>query len=287
MSSPLHLHHLDTDGDPLRDRILGFGRTGVVVQRDGMALKLPLEYSTTGLSKAEVEYFDICAEISQEGIDHEKDVYRRLDQNDGIVSYLDLSGIGIQMALMTKGNLHDYLAKHRPDKYTQLTWFREMAHTLAHIHDMRVLVAEIASRNFLLAADLSVKFSDFSESTILPLGTDMQMADDAGYSIYTDIGELGAVMYEVITGMPWKFDLYKGQPCGQECEATWPRKEDLPCVQDIWLGFILDKCWTKGAYQNANELSEALNSVVLEEATEKVQAKYEVTLTVPLQTIRC
>lgn len=118
---------------------------------------------------------------------------------------------------MTSGNLYDYLMQHRPIKPIQLTWFREMAHTLIHIHDVCVVVADIATRNFLLAADLSVKFSDFTESSILPLGTNVQNADDAGYSIYTDIGQLGAVMYEVITGKPCEFDLFKNQP------AAWPR----------------------------------------------------------------
>ena len=190
MSLSFHLPLLDVDGSPLQDLVLGMGRSGVVVQRDNMALKLPLKFSTAGLSEADIEHYNMCAEISRESLDREKEVCRRLGQNDGIVSYLDLSSIGIQMALMTSGNLYDYLAQHRPIKPIQLTWFREMAHTLIHIHDLCVIVADIATRNFLLAADLSVKFSDFTESSILPLGTNMQNADDAGYSIYTDIGNL-------------------------------------------------------------------------------------------------
>ena len=87
---------------------------------------------------------------------------------------------------------------------------QEMAHTLARIHDRRVIVADMATRNFLLSADLSVKFSDFSESTLLPLHTDMQTADDSGYSIYTDSGQLGSVLFESgSTGTPCKFDLDK------------------------------------------------------------------------------
>lgn len=138
-----------------------------------------------------------------------------------------------------------------------------MAHTLIHIHDLCVIVADIATRNFLLAADLSVKFSDFTESSILPLGTNMQNTDDAGYSIYTDIGQLGAVMYGVITGKPCDFDLFKNQPAGP-ATAAWPQREDLPSTQNIWLGSIIETCWTRGAFQNARELSEALDSIALE-----------------------
>jgi serine/threonine protein kinase len=263
MSSSSHLALLDVDGTPLRDLILGFGRSGVVVRRGDMALKLPLEYSTTGLSEDDIKHYHTCADISRESLDHEKEVYRRLGQNHGIVSCLGLSGTGLQMALMTSGNLYDYLTQQRPVKSIQLNWFQEMARTLIHIHDRRVIVADVATRNFLLAADLSVKFSDFTESSILPLCTHMQNADDAGYSIYTDIGQLGAVMYEVITGKPCDFDLFKNQPAGP-ATAAWPRREDLPSTQNIWLGSIIEKCWSKGAFQNARELSEALNSVTLE-----------------------
>ncbi|KAI9730245.1 MAG: hypothetical protein M1834_006009 [Cirrosporium novae-zelandiae] len=104
------------------------------------------------------------------------------------------------MTLMENGDLREYLKQHCPAKSIQLSWFREMACSLARIHDLRVIVADIATRNFLLAADLSIKFSDFTESTILPLDTDMRTADDAGFSVYTNIGQLGTVIYEVTKG---------------------------------------------------------------------------------------
>jgi hypothetical protein len=63
-----------------------------------------------------------------------------------------------------------------------------MAHTLIYIYDLCVIVADIATRNFLLAADLSIKFLDFTKSLILPLSTDIQAANNASYLIYTNIG---------------------------------------------------------------------------------------------------
>jgi serine/threonine protein kinase len=69
-----------------------------------------------------------------------------------------------------------------------------MARTLAHIHEQRIIVADIASRNFLLDSDLSIKMCDFTESVDLPLDACMETADYGGYSIQTDIGQLGAVM---------------------------------------------------------------------------------------------
>jgi len=53
----------------------------------------------------------------------------------------------------------NYLDKHKtpPDQSRQLAWFRAMARALVHVHDRRVLAADIATRNFLLSADLDVK----------------------------------------------------------------------------------------------------------------------------------
>lgn len=135
-----------------------------------------------------------------------------------------------------------------------------MAHTLAQIHDRRVIVADIALRNFLLSVDLSVRQCDFTESTTLPLETDMETADDNGYSIYTDIGQFGAVMYEAVTGQHCEFDLFKDQPPGP-ARASWPRREDLPPTENIWLCSIVERCWTKGAFYNARGLLAALEMV--------------------------
>ncbi|KAI9842946.1 MAG: hypothetical protein M1837_006683 [Sclerophora amabilis] len=264
MTASLRITLLQLDGSPLPGPILGMGRTGVVVEQDDdTALKLPLKYGTTGLSKAQVEHHSILTDISCESLQREKDVYKRLGQDHGIVSCLDLSGAGIKMALMKNGNLHDYMAQHHSAHSVQLAWFRDMARALVHIHHRRVIVADIATRNFLLDADLSVKFSDFTESTVLPLDTDMQAADDAGYSIYTDIGQMGTVIYGVVTGQRCEFDLFKDQPPGP-ATAAWPQRKDLPSTQNIWLGSIIEKCWTKGAYQNARDLLAALDLVVLE-----------------------
>ena len=73
-----------------------------------------------------------------------------------------------------------------------------MARTLVHIGDRRVLAAGIATRNFLLSADLVVKLSDLNQPTILPLDADIETADDSGHSIYT-----------VATRQACEFDLSK------------------------------------------------------------------------------
>ncbi len=263
MSPPLRLILLQPNGTPLQEPILGLGRTGVVVQRDGYAVKLPLKYRLAGPDETNIEQAEVDADHALESLEHEKEVYRRLDKYDGILSCLDLSGVGIQMALMTRGNLRDYLKENEISKSLQLRWFQEMAHTLAYIHQRRVIVADIATRNILLNDHLSIKMSDFTESSILPDTVNMRTIDDGGYSIFTDIGQLGAVMYEVITGKICEFDLFKNQPLGYAV-VTWPQRSYLPSTESVWLGHVIDKCWTKGALQDTEELVAELNSVTLD-----------------------
>ncbi|KAK2812555.1 hypothetical protein FQN50_001199 [Emmonsiellopsis sp. PD_5] len=250
MSSPF----LNLDGTPLCDPVLGHGGTGVVVRRGGAAVKLPLRYIGDNDDDTQAN----CLVIK-----HEEDVYRRLQDCDGVVRCFGFGGYCIQMELMENGDLATYLKGQRPEQSLQLSWFRQMAHTLVRIHDRCVIVADISAKNFVLGADLSVKSCDFTESSILALGTDMERADDNGYSIYTDIGQLGAVIYEVITGQRYEFDLFKDQPSGPAC-AAWPRREILPSTKNVWLGSIIEKCWAKGAFRNARSLLAALELVTLD-----------------------
>lgn len=192
-------------------------------------------------------------------IRNEKDNLRRLKDCDGIVRCLDLSGQGIHMVFMENGNLRDYLQNHRASKSQQLSWFRDLAQHLAKIHDRRVVIADISLRNLLLTRDLTIKFSDMTEGSRLSPDCDIETADDKGYSIYTDIGQLGAVMYEVIKGERCDFDLFRGQPPGP-ATARWPRREHLPVTENVWLGWIIDNCWTRGAFRTCHDLSAALES---------------------------
>lgn len=60
-------------------------------------------------------------------------------------------------------------------------------------------------------------------------------------------------MYEVVVGQRCEFDLFKDVP-PEICRATWPRSENLPSTQGIWLGPVIERCWTEGAFRNAHDL---------------------------------
>ena len=51
----------------------------MVVRRNNIALKLPLKFSTIGLSEANIEYYNIYVDISRQSLNRKKEVYRRLD----------------------------------------------------------------------------------------------------------------------------------------------------------------------------------------------------------------
>lgn len=232
------------DMQTLGGKYIGEGGTGTVFLFDDIAVKVAYNE-------------DYCVKIQ-----HEKNVYERLGNCDGVIECFDLSAPGLRMTYMDNGDLRQFLARSRspdfPPQTQLLSWFRQMARALAAIHERRVLVADISARNFLVDKELSVKASDFSESSILDINCNVQTADDCGYTIYTEIGQLGAVFYEVITGDKCSFDLYRHQPHGAAI-AVFPRREDLPSTQDLWLGPIIEKCWTKG-YATCYELSAALDS---------------------------
>ncbi|KAJ5458494.1 Serine/threonine-protein kinase HT1 [Penicillium sp. IBT 31633x] len=244
---------LDLSGDSIPlEQVLGSGSTAVVVLRDGMAIKTPLRYHWSS---------DIEIKMNIRVIQREQHVYRRFQSSkcSGIVNCLGFSKEAIQLAHMKNGDLLTYLATKRPPRHLQLAWFRDMARTLQYIHDRRVLVADIASRNFLLDSDMTIKYCDFSEASLLPLDADMDTLDDHGYTTRIDLGLLGAVMYEVVTGKECNINLYKDN-FSTDNRATWPRRDCLPSTENVWLGSIIENCWVDGGFRNALGLLQALES---------------------------
>uniref|UniRef100_A0A093XY66 Serine/threonine-protein kinase HT1 n=1 Tax=Talaromyces marneffei PM1 TaxID=1077442 RepID=A0A093XY66_TALMA len=261
---------IDLSGNPIPDDdIIGYGGSGVVVRRDGWAIKIPRRHPWSCEA-------DLQSNIKV--LQHEQEVYRRLnlksdDYGDCIVPCARLCTNAIQLTVMENGDLRSYLDKNRPPHSMQIAWFRQMARALEQIHSKSVILADIASRNFLLDSDFSIKVCDFSEASILPLGTIMETADDDGYSIQTDIGLLGSVFYEVITGQPCDFDLFEGN----DDRATLPHRLSLPSTDTLWMSQIIEKCWV-GGFQNAYALSQALEIFDLEQKKPHINGKYSIPL---------
>ncbi|KAL4782452.1 hypothetical protein BJX76DRAFT_358919 [Aspergillus varians] len=87
----------------------------------------------------------------------------------------------------------------------------------------------------------------------------MDAVDDNGFTTPIDVGLLGTVMYEVITGTKCEIDLFKNNP-PIDGRAYWPERRFLPSTEGIWLGWVIEGCWS-GEISSAHNLLQALNSV--------------------------
>jgi serine/threonine protein kinase len=121
-------------------------------------------------------------QLDIEVVQHEQGVYRRFssferEQIDGVVPCIELSTSSTQLVFTENGDLRTYLEKNKPPRPVQLAWFQQMTRALEQIPDKCVFVADIATRNFLLDSDLSIRLRDFSEASVLSLGIAMEAVD--------------------------------------------------------------------------------------------------------------
>ena len=140
----------------------------------------------------------------------------------------------------------------------------DLARSLVYIHNRHVIICDIRTDNILLDDEFSVKMIDFGESIMMPLDWDKQGTDDLGYSVSTDIGMFGTIIYEIVTGQHCRFDLFQqwnepGDP------LHWPCRDSLPVIDAIWLGHIIERCWTEGSFVSAEELLTELEKELTKE----------------------
>jgi serine/threonine protein kinase len=261
--SSITVAFLHTDSREVVEHIVGVGSSGLVIQRGQFALKIPLlrrevqrvegKRIIGRLTPEPGDYDD--RQIMIQYIEEEKAIYRRLGECPGIVQCYDLDSPdhSIQMKLMKNGDLRHYLVTTRPDRQTQLSWLLGLARTLVHIHHRRVIVCDIRTDNILLDNDFSVKMTDFSESVMMPLDWNMDGVVELGYSVPTDIGAFGAVVFEIVTGAHCTFNLHQDwKEAGDSYK--WPPRDSLPATNGVGFGHIIDRCWTEGSFISAEEL---------------------------------
>jgi serine/threonine protein kinase len=176
------------------------------------------------------------------------------------------------MPYMKNGDLSPYLRENKPSQRLALQWIKALASTIAYVHSCHVIVGDIASRNVLVDDDISAKLCDFGESHLVPTGEDINQAEVESASVGTDIFEFGSVMYEIITGKRYKYNLYDneeaemqwrehGEEEGWKPGAEWPQIEDLPDTTQILLSDIIKGCWTK-TYPNMADLCQAIEEAI-------------------------
>ncbi|KAJ5288052.1 hypothetical protein N7478_003738 [Penicillium angulare] len=248
---------LDSEGNSIpQEHVLGSGSSALVLLQDDVAVKIPLKCLWSDTYEVQT---------NTQKLRHEQEAYRRLQglphdqRSSGVVRCIGMLSESTQLAYMSNGDLKSFLTKSRPSPQLQLSWCYEITRTLTFIHERCILVTDIASRNFLLDSDLSIKFCDFSEASILPLGSDMKTVDDRGFNTRIDIGLLGTVVYEIITGEALQVELFEDYSL-TDGRPYWPKRELLPETTGIWLGEIIEGCWN-GRFQTAQCVLEALDII--------------------------
>ncbi|KAH0844306.1 hypothetical protein FOPE_09833 [Fonsecaea pedrosoi] len=260
------------DGTTVTDRVIGIGGTNIVIQRGKYAVKIPrlsritlIGDITPSIDQSRTRHegdYDYHADLIR-ALNTEKDIYRRIGPHVGVTPCYNVSSThpSVRMPLMEQ-DLQHYLADNRPNRKRQLGWLRRLADTLAHIHSRRVIVADVRPTNIVLDSDSNVKFVDFSESTLMPLDWDLEGTDALGYSILSDIGQLGAVMFQIVTGQTCRFHLEDANG-----DVAWPPRDSLPSTDNVWLGTAIEKCWTQG-FRSAGDLARYLKHVNEDDSNE-------------------
>ena len=260
------------DGTRVTEKIIGVGGTGIVIQQGQCAIKIPRLSRQIGNDGTPL--FDESS-TPKEGdyeirsslllsLERERAVYRRLGDHRGVVRCHNLSSAdhSIIMDVMVNGDLRHYLDQFpRPGEKRILSWLATLAHTLAFIHDRRVIVADIRLDNLLLDENYAIHFVDFGESTLMPLDWDLKGCDTDGYSVMTDLGQFGAIMFEIVTGQRCKFDFSQDQNDVGDA-PSWPQRDTLPSTSQVWLGHIIEKCWVQG-FGSAGTLATELEELII------------------------
>ncbi|OJD24851.1 serine/threonine protein kinase [Blastomyces percursus] len=214
--------------------LIGLGMSSLVFKLgDDRVLKRPKTYPEDGdLDTAYTNQTNIDA------LTNEADIYRRLGQHEGILQCFQITEHSIELAFANQGDLMKYMENNaQPTEKVRAEWIRCLADAFAYVHSRRVVVDDIHTANILIHNNRP-KLSDFNQSFLLPLDTDMEhfSANDTNPEI--EILHLGCVFYSIAVWSKFKYDYFDHQ--------RWPNEDELPNTDGILGGMIIRKCWTRG-----------------------------------------
>lgn len=177
-------------------------------------------------------------------------IYKKLGHHPRLIRALDWDPEGciLTMEYMPNGPLKDFLSVNNEAVSTALRfqWAKEAAEGLQVLHDAEVVHCDVEPKNFLLDADLDLKISDFSGSSLE--GSRASACAGSRYSrpgfdfhrqqtVSDDLFGLGSTIYFIITGQTPFGDLPS-----DEVEKNY-RAQVYPNVSGVMCGSIIRKCW--------------------------------------------
>lgn len=233
-------------------RIVAFGTAGIVCQsrrHPDQVIKAPLKYKLDGCSTDVIETTLHGEQFARSCFEREKTIYQTLPKHPSILNCIEVTDDCIHFPFLRLGNLRDYLRDHnrQVQAQTREQWITTAVDAIALVHSFGVIHADISTRNFLVADDLSIKLCDFSgsaisgETSLVSEEDRYQMAPDSPRSIATDIFALGCLVFEITTGLR-PYDEISDDDY-REIERRYSIGH-FPSVDGLPYQEIIHKCWT-------------------------------------------
>lgn len=274
----------DEDND---SELVGLGRVGQVMRIGNIAVKTANIW--TVLENAS-EVSIICNrqmnETNMESLKHEGRVYRHLGHVKGVIEPCHISDTEIQMPFFRLGSLDRYLRAHNNsiDNIQRLQWLRDAAYIVCRVHEQRVLVTDIATRNFLLNPDFSLQMCDFTESIIVLNNENMaDFVSEDFFSVKFDIARFGSMMYEITSGSRYEFYVIPEIEADIDNDPEsktfkmWPTADRFPDTQHVFLGDIIRRCWLEDGFCSMLDICRSLDDFAQNPTASMTLGKPEVT----------
>jgi serine/threonine protein kinase len=199
-----------------------------------------------------------------------------------IISLKSFSDTGLYLERAVNGTLAYYLLESgnpTPSTQQRLSWCREAAEAVAHVHSKRVLHCDIQPTNLLLDIELHLKLSDFQGKL---LSEDGEILLDGGSGepcrfyfprddpfeadIKTDLFPLGCTIYFIMMGHAVFPDIIDGADGWHDEVVERFAKQQFP--QDFHAcSSVTLKCWLQ-QYGSAEDIVQEINSIQKNFATE-------------------
>ncbi|PWY91608.1 hypothetical protein BO94DRAFT_618511 [Aspergillus sclerotioniger CBS 115572] len=196
------------------------------------------------LGNGHAEYMN---EINRKTLEIEIQIYQRLGSYEGIICF-HISPDGIELP-RAQEDLENYLASHpEPEETFKITWILSLIGTFSYIHSHKVFVDDIALHN-ILAFDDQLKITDFDQSILLPLDTDITSVNENDLTVQIEILHLGWIMYSIASWQAHKYYFFSPE----NPNFRWPTS--FPDVDHILCGRIIKKCW-RGEYASMDHVQD-------------------------------
>jgi hypothetical protein len=185
------------------------------------------------------------------------------------------SDTGLYLQRGVNGTVADYLlesGKPPPSVQQRLSWCREAAEAVSHIHSRRVIHCDIQPTNLLLDEDLHIKLTDFQGKLLHPDGT-VDLFGQSGEptrfcaprddpfdaDIKTDLFALGCTIYFIMLGHAVYPDIIDGSPGWDERVKERFAKQEFPRDSHA-CSTVTSKCWLR-QYDSAEEVVQEIAAI--------------------------